>query len=132
MGILQTLAADVEAVWAKIETVAEADANVIVANAKSFLTAIEPSLLSTLLTVANDGIADLLDPATLATNLLNQAEAAGSALWNMLAPEAKTAAVNAITAVAAVNTAAVAAATAGLTSPAPTPAAPTTESAPAS
>ena len=123
MGLLQTVAADVEAIWTKVEAVAESDVQVIATAAKSFLTTIEPSLLSTLLTVANDAVADLLDPATLMTNLLNQAEAAGSALWNTLAPEAKTAAVNAVAAIAAVNTAAVAAATAPSSTPA-TPAAP--------
>jgi len=116
---LAQLAADVKVVWAKVEAVAEADETVIATALKGLLTTIEPSLLSALVTIANDAVADLMDPASLATTLLGQAEAAGSALWNTLAPAAKSAVVGAIANIAAVNQAAIAP-----TAPATTPAQP--------
>ena len=101
--IFQQAAADIEEVWAKVETVAEADVQVLASAAKTLFTTIEPSLLSMLLGLATDAMTDALDPGALATTLLGQAEAAGSALWNSLVPQAKTAAVNAIAAIGALN-----------------------------
>lgn len=117
--IFEKAAADIEAAWAKVETVIDADAQVIASAAKSFFTAVEPSVLSALLQLAADAGDDLIsNPGTVFTNLLNQAETLGSALWATLAPQAKTAALNAVTAIATVN------ATATGTAPAPTTAPP--------
>ena len=113
MGILQTAAADIEAAWSKVETVVEADAQVIATAAKAFFTKVEPSLLASLVTIATQAAADAIalvegamNPAQLATTLLGQAEAAGSALWNLLEPQAKSAAVTAIVAIGQLNAAA--------------------------
>lgn len=122
MGLLQTAAAEIESIWQQVETVVEADVKVVAAAAKTFFTAVEPSVLSALLQVAADAGDDLItSPGTVFTDLLNQAEALGSSLWNTLEPQAKTSALQAVVSIAAVNAAAAGVAPATTVAPPATP-----------
>ena len=112
----------VEAFITKAEGIAEEDLQYLAKAAEGFFTTIEPTLLSALLKAAQAVAVDLLtDPQNAVTNILNELEADGQALWTTLKPEAQTAAINAVAGVVALNRVNSSATQAGVTAPAPAP-----------
>lgn len=105
MGLLQSAAAEVETLWSDAEQVVEADVGVIANGVKSFLSAATPSLWSTLLTLGEDVVADVVsDPANWVTAFLNQASAAAIAEWNVLEPKAQSAIASVVAGIKAIGT----------------------------
>lgn len=106
MGLLQTAAADVEAIWTEGKEVAEQDVSVIASGVKSFLVVATPSLWAALLDLGQDIVNDVVtDPSGWTTAFLNQASAAAIAEWSVLKPELQSAIASVIAGIKAVGTA---------------------------
>jgi hypothetical protein len=113
MGFLQTVAADIEAVWQNdIEPVAVEVESVIATGLKDLLTVIGPSAWAELITLGKDLVADFVadpaDPSAVITEFLNQAEVSLGAWWAATAPTIQTALAQTATSIGTISAAAVA------------------------